>query len=109
MKNGLLTKTLAVAAAVLAIIGGVWAADLHWVPRETHQLDLAAMSKAVQGIVDSNQIQRTQDEVFFWMRMEMSARERLARNPNDQAARRQMNEAIEKRCQAEKRLRELHK
>ena len=106
MKNGALTKAIAGTAVALGIIGGVWAADSHFVPRETHRLEMAAMSKAIQSIVKSSQIQRTQDEVYFWLRMEMSYRERMAASPND-ATLKQLQEAEDKRKDAERRLKEM--
>lgn len=107
MKNGILTKSIAGTATALAIVAGVWAADSHFVPRETHRLEMAAMSKAIQGIVKSTQIQRAQDEVFFWMRTEMSLREQLARDPLSVSLLQQLQKAEAQRREAEKRLKQL--
>ena len=107
MKLNGLTKTIAGTATALAIIGGVWAADMHFVPRETHNLEMAAMSKAIQGIVRSNQIQRAQDEVFFWMRTESQLREQLARDPRNQSLMQRLQQAEARRRSTEKRLRQL--
>ena len=108
MKNGI-TKSIVIAGSVLGLIGGVWAMDRHFMPREVHKLEMVAMSKAIQGIVDSNTIQRTQDEVFYWMRTEMMLREQVAKNPNDQSYRSRLKETIEKRTKAEQRLKELQR
>ena len=107
MANGNVTKSIVIAGSVLGLVGGVWAMDTHFLPREVHKLEMAAMSKAIQGIMDNNRIQRTQDEVFFWMRIEMTEREQLAKNPNDDLIRLRLDEAVQKKTIAEQRLKEL--
>ena len=109
MTNGNITKSIVVAGSVLGLIGGVWAMDKHFLPREVHELEMAAMSKAIQGIVDSTRIQSTQNEVFFWMRTEMNLREQLAKNQDDQSISLRLEEAVEKRNEAEQRLKELQR
>ena len=107
MKNGNIMKTIVIAGSILGLIGGVWAMDAHFLPREVHNLEMAAMSKAIQSIVKNSQIQRLQDEVYFWLRLEMQSREQAAKTPEDIVLINKLKDIIYKRVDAEQRLKAL--
>ncbi len=99
----------AVVATVLGVLGGVWAMEEHYVPRDYHQLCMQTMTQQMQDFQKTNQIQRAQDQVFYWMRIETQLREDLARNPSNISIQQKVSEARRLRCDAEQRLNDLQR
>jgi len=100
---------IAIAGVVtfLGILGAVWAMEEHYVPRDYYLLSMDQVQQQIFEFQKTNQIQRAQDQAFYWMRIEAQLREELARNPNDQSIQMKLNEVMRQKCDAQKRLNDL--
>jgi len=105
MKN--IKIVIAGVIAFLAILGGVWAMEEHYVPRDYYLLSMDQVQQQIADFQKTNQIQRVQDQSFYWMRIEAQLREELVRNPNDLILQRKLNEVVRQKCSAQQRLNEL--
>ena len=102
-----LKASIAIIATLLGLLGGVWAMDKHYVPRDYYLLSMDQVQQQISAFQKTNQIQRAQDQAFYWMRIEAQLREELARNPNDQSIQMKLNEVMRQKCDAQKRLNDL--
>jgi hypothetical protein len=68
---------------------------------------MATQDKKIDTIQQNSMIQRTQDEVFHWTRMEFEMERALERHPNDRRLQKQLKDAIDRRRDAENRLKAL--
>ena len=97
---------IAIAGVVtlLSILGGVWAMEKHYVPRDYYLFSMEQVQQQIFEFQKTNQIQRAQDQAFYWMRIEAQLREELARNPNDLILQRKLNEVVRQKSSAQQRL-----
>lgn len=107
----LMKKSICGAAAVLAMIatllGFTWAMDQHWTTREVHDMFAASIYEQFQKMDKRNDLRDAQRDVQYWLKMEMFWKVECAKNPNDQDARKNLNNAIQQRMEAERRQRNL--
>ena len=98
-------KTAIASLVVLfGILGGVWAMEEHYTPRDFHELCMTQVQRQMADFQKTNQIQRAQDQVFYWMRIETQIREEIARQPNDSNLYRKLNEVSRQREAAQNQL-----
>ena len=102
-----LKASIAIIATLLGLLGGVWAMEEHYVPRDYYLLSMDQVQQQISAFQKTNQIQRAQDQTFYWMRIEAQLREELVRNPNDQGIQMKLNEVMRQKCDAQKRLNDL--
>jgi hypothetical protein len=99
-----------IAAGVLVVaslFGAVWGLDKQFVPREVHELDMAAMSEQIIQMQKNTAIQRAEDEVFYWQRKEVELVRDCAAEPWNLEKKNELNEVKRLKEKAEDRLRKL--
>jgi hypothetical protein len=99
-----LKTAVAIVVTILGLLGAVWAMEEHYVPRDYHLLCINQVQQQMLELQKTNQIQRTQDQAFYWMRIEAQLREELVKNPNDMILQRKLNEVVKQKMNAQQRL-----
>jgi len=93
----------------LGILGGVWAMEEHYVPRDYYLLSMDQVQMQMKSFQKTNLIQRAQDQVFYWIRLESQLKVELSKDPNNQYLIRELNEACLQKRNAQQRLNDLQK
>jgi hypothetical protein len=101
--------TIGVVVVLLSLFGSIWAIDDHYTPREIHELTIADVYQSIRNLQLNNTLQREQDNVIYWQRIELQLENACDSHPNDAALRRKYNRARHERQQAEQRLREAQR
>lgn len=107
--------------AVLGMTGGFIALENHWVNYPFHKssievvekkldYDLAQVANTIERIQQNSMIKNAQDEMFFWMKIEMQMKEVKARYGGKSPSKEfdvKLNEAVDNRVKAEGKLNQL--
>jgi len=93
---------------ILALVASIWGIDERYVPREIHKFEIAEVYETMNQVQQTNLIYRAQQDVQYWLRIELQLETLCDQNPNNQSLRRKYNRAVEERKRAEERLRKLN-
>ena len=110
--------TLTIITTVFAIFCSVWAMDAHFTPREIHEtcktqgkknLEIAMQNVQQQfiRIQRTGELNRARAAVRHWTQQYVTLSIACANNPNNQALRNQLNNAIYEKEKAEQYLKRL--
>lgn len=116
--NGISKKVIAGLLTLFAVVGGFFAIDSHYVTQAYFAVcDTRTKEKLVDiqedidmkiaGVQKEISIQRAQDEVFFWLKVEMELYKAHTDHPEDKLLQNKYLKAVQKRQEAEKKLKEL--
>ena len=105
------TRQVWTSVGALAVIGGLigagWVLDEHWTPREIHEFTIDQVYADMGQFQKDLRVQRAQDNIIYWQRIELQMQDACDRYPNDRNLRRKYERAKRERQEAERRLREL--
>ena len=91
------------------IIAGGWALDEHFTPREVHNLTKDQIYADMNQFQKDLRVQRAQDNVIYWQRIELQIQDACDRYPNDKNLQRKFERARYERQKAEQVLKELQR
>lgn len=100
--------TVASVGTVLAVFTSIWAIDGRYVQREIHKLEIAEVYETMNQIQQTDHIGRAQQDVQYWLRMELQLEMMCDAYPTNQPIKRKYQRAVEERKKAEERLRKLN-
>jgi hypothetical protein len=107
-------KIISVAGAILGVVGGWIALDSHYVTQAFHDLceirtyeKIEDTEKMVAGLQKEIAIQRAQDQLYFWIRVEMELYKAHKDHPQDAALQQKYLNAVQERQKAEQELKRL--
>lgn len=92
---------------IIALMGGLWGLDRHWLPREIHDLAMAQTEKAVDKITNQLGVMGLQQQEFYWKRREQDLKAEMRTRPNDRALREDYEYAIQERRRVEDEVRKI--
>jgi len=103
---------------VFSILGGVWAMDAHFTPREIHQITKEQGAKNLELAMNqvqqqfktfqrTSELDRARAAVRHWTQQYVTLSIACARNPNNQELRNQLDMAIREKKRAEEYLQSL--
>jgi hypothetical protein len=106
-------KTIWSVVGALIVVGGLiaggWALDEHFTPREVHNLTKDQIYADMSQFRKDLAVQRAQDNVIYWQRIELQIQDACDRYPNDKALQRKLQRAQYERRKAEQALWELQR
>lgn len=93
---------------VLGLFASIWGFDERYVPREIHKIEIAEVYETMNQIQQTDHIGRAQQDVQYWLRMELQLESMCDTYPSNLPLKRKYKRALEERKKAEERLRKLN-
>ena len=104
-------SALYLVAVILGLVVTAWAVDSHFTPREIFKIAMQGMQKEFKSLQQDRLLSKAYRDIQFWTQQEASLRSQLAYAAHGTSLydeiRRQINEAVNQKCAAQRHLEQL--